>query len=201
VSANVAVIHYSSTGNVHALAEAVCEGAEKAGAEVRLRKVAELAPQDAIEANDEWKAHAEATRDLPEASHDDLLWADAVVFGSPTRYGVMTSQLKQFIDSSGPLWAEGKLADKVYSAFTSSQTPHGGQESTILSIANVFYHWGGVIVPPGYADPIQFEAGNPYGASHVSASGKPGDAQLDAARFQGRRVAEVAEALKKGLQN
>lgn len=199
MTTNVAVIHYSATGNVHTLAEAEVEGAQKAGADVRLLKVAELAPAEAIEENDAWKAHADATKELPEASPDDMLWADAVIFGSPTRYGAMTSQLKQFIDQLGPLWAEGKLVDKVYSAFTSSQTKHGGQESTILSINNAFYHWGGVIVGPGYADPIQFEHGNPYGASHVSGSGGPGDTELEAARFQGRRVADIATALKFGL--
>ncbi|HET7326486.1 MAG TPA: NAD(P)H:quinone oxidoreductase [Nocardioidaceae bacterium] len=200
MTTNVAVIHYSSTGNVHALAQAEVDGAQKAGAETRLLKVAELAPAEAIEANEEWKAHAEATQDLAEASPDDMLWADAVIFGSPTRYGAMTSQLKQFIDQLGPLWAEGKLVDKVYSAFTSSQTNHGGQESTILSINNAFYHWGGVIVGPGYADPIQFEHGNPYGASHVSGAGGPGRVETEAARFQGQRVAQIATALKRGLR-
>jgi NAD(P)H dehydrogenase (quinone) len=197
---HVAVIHYSATGNVHALADAVAEGAQKAGAETRVLRVAELAPAEAIEANEEWKAHHERTKDLPEATPDDMLWADAVVFGSPTRYGAMTSQLKQFIDQLGPLWMNGDLEDKVYSSFTSTQTRHGGQESTILSMNNTFYHWGGVIVGPGYTDAVQFESGNPYGTSHVSGAGAPGETEVKAARHQGRRVAEMAAALKRGKQ-
>ena len=146
--AKIAVIYYSQTGNVHALATAIKEGAEKAGAEVRLRRVRELAPASAIESNPGWKAHAEATADIAEASHDDLEWADGVVFGTPTRYGLPTAQLKQFIDTSGPLWQAGKLANKVYSVFVSAGTKHGGLESTALALSNTFYHWGGVIVPP-----------------------------------------------------
>lgn len=110
---NIAVIYYSSTGNVHALAEAVAEGATKAGAEVRLRRVAELAPAEAIDANDGWRAHADATAAVPVASLDDLRWADGFAFGSPTRYGNVSAQLKQFLDTTGPLWAAGELSDKV----------------------------------------------------------------------------------------
>ena len=93
---------------------------------------------------------------------------------------------------------QGKLADKVYSAFTASSTAHGGQESTILALSNAFYHWGGIIVPPGYTDPIQFQTGNPYGTSHVAGGGPPGDVALEAARYQARRVVDVAAALKAG---
>src|SRR4051794_17008089 len=143
---NAAVIYYSATGNVYALAQAVATGAEKAGAEVRLRKVRELAPDEAIASNEGWKAHALETRAVAEAELDDLEWADVVIFGTPTRYGNMAAQLKQFIDTSGPFWAAGKLADKVYSGFVSTGTAHGGQESTLLALANTFYHWGGIIV-------------------------------------------------------
>ncbi|MFF9817572.1 NAD(P)H:quinone oxidoreductase [Streptomyces sp. NPDC014006] len=197
-SVNVAIIYYSSTGTVHTLAQAAAEGAEKAGAEVRLRKVAETAPPEAVGARPEWARHLEDTADVPEATHGDLEWADAVLFGTPTRFGNPAGQLRAFIDTTGPLWFQGKLADKVYSAFTASNTAHGGQESTLLALANTFYHWGGVIVPPGYTDPVQFRSGNPYGTSHVAGDGPPGEVVLQAARHQARRVAETAAALKAG---
>lgn len=121
-----------------------------------------------------------------------------MLFGTPTRFGTPSGQLKAFIDTAGVLWREGKLADKVYSAFTASGTAHGGQESTILALGNVFYHWGGIIVPPGYTDPIQYQAGNPYGTSHVAGEGPPGDVALEAARYQARRVVDTTAALKAG---
>jgi NAD(P)H dehydrogenase (quinone) len=195
---NVAVIYYSATGNVHALAQAAAEGAEKAGAHVRLRKVAETAPPEAISANPAWAQHLQDTADVAEAGHDDLAWADAVLFGTPTRFGSPANQLRQFIDTTGPLWYQGKLADKVYSAFTASNTAHGGQESTLLAQGNTFYHWGGIIVPPGYTDPIQFESGNPYGTSHVAGDGSPSEVTLQAARHQARRVVDTAASLKAG---
>jgi NAD(P)H dehydrogenase (quinone) len=195
---NVAVIYYSATGTVHALAQAVAEGAEKAGAHVRLRRVAETAPPQAINARPEWAQHLQDTADVVEACHDDLEWADAVLFGTPTRFGNPASQLRAFIDTTGPLWYFGKLADKVYSAFTASNTAHGGQESTLLALGNTFHHWGGVIVPPGYTDPIQFQSGNPYGTSHVAGDGPPDEVARQAARHQARRVVDTAAALKAG---
>ena len=196
----VAVIYYSATGNVHALAEAVREGAEKAGADVRVRKVAELAPDEAIRRNEAWATHVQATVDVPEATKSDLLWADAVVLGTPARYGLPAAPLKQFLDTTGGLWEQGLLADKVYAAFTSSATRHGGQESTLLALSNTFYHWGGYIVPPGYTDPVQFEAGNPYGVGHVSDDGATpvGDVESAAAAYLGRRVATVTRRLLAG---
>ncbi|MGW6500640.1 NAD(P)H:quinone oxidoreductase [Nonomuraea angiospora] len=195
---NLAIIYYSATGTIHALARAAAEGAEKAGAHVRLRKVAETAPPEAIGANPAWGRHIEDSADVAEAGLDDLVWADAVLFGTPTRFGNPASQLRAFIDTTGPLWFQGLLADKVYSAFTASNTAHGGQESTLLALGNTFYHWGGIIVPPGYTDPIQFQSGNPYGTSHVSGDGAPGDVPLDAARYQARRVVDTAASLKAG---
>ncbi len=195
---NVAIIYYSSTGTVHALAQAVAEGAEKAGARVRLRRVAETAPPEAVDSNPAWARHLQDAAEIAEAGLDDLDWADATLFGSPTRFGNPSSQLRAFIDTTSPLWQEGRLADKVYSAFTASGTAHGGQESTILALANTFYHWGGIIVPPGYTDPVQFQTGNPYGTSHVAGEGPPGEVVLRAAHHQGRRVVEVAAALKAG---
>lgn len=199
-SVNIAIIHYSATGNVHALAQAAADGAEKTGANVRFRKVKELAPADAINANQAWSKHVEESSGIPEAELDDLRWADAVIFATPTRFGNPASQLKAFIDTTGPLWREGELADKVYSAITASGTLHGGQESTILALSNVFYHWGGIIVPPGYTDPVPFRTDNPYGTSHVASSGPPNEVTLDAARYQARRVVDTAAALKAGRQ-
>ena len=197
----VSVVYYSATGSVHALARAAAGAAEKAGAEVRLRKVHELAPQEAIDSNEGWSKHALETQDVAEATLDDLDWADAILLGTPTRYGLPTAQLKQFIDQTGPLWGTGKLVNKVVSSFTSAGTPHGGQETTIVALNNTFYHWGAIIVPPGYADPIQFQAGNPYGTSHVSNNGAtpPGDVELAAIAFQATRATEIAAALKRGL--
>ena len=133
------------------------------------------------------------TEDVPEAELADLEWADAYIFGTPTRFGNVSAQLKQFIDTTGGLWFEGKLADKVVSGFTSAQNPHGGQESTLLSLYNVFAHWGAILVTPGYTDPVLFEAGgNPYGASSTE---EPTEQELAAARYLGRRVAEKAALL------
>jgi len=190
----IAIIYYSATGTTYQLARAVAEGAEAAGAEVRFRKVHELAPEKAIASNQGWSAHRLETQDVVEASNADLEWADAIIFGTPTRYGLPTAQLKQFLDATGGLWVKGALVNKICSSFTSTGTPHGGQETTIVNLNTTFYHWGAIIVGPGYADPIQFQSGNPYGASFTSNNGalKPDEVALAAARFQGRRVAEVA---------
>jgi NAD(P)H dehydrogenase (quinone) len=197
MATKVAIIYYSSTGNVYKLAQAIKEGAEGAGAEVRFRKVHELAPEEAIKSNQGWADHVQETQDVPEADTSDLDWADAFVFGTPTRFGNVSAQLKQFIDTAGPLWAEGKLADKVASGFTSAGNAHGGQESTLLSMYNVFMHWGSIIVPQGYtADEVFAAGGNPYGVSSTDGGERgPSEEELAAARYQGRRVAEKASAL------
>jgi NAD(P)H dehydrogenase (quinone) len=194
MSVKVAVIYYSATGTTFQLARAVEQGASEAGAEVRFRKVHELAPEEAIATNQGWAAHRLESQDVVEATTDDLAWADAIIFGTPTRYGLPTAQLKQFIDTTGKLWAAGELLNKVCSSFTCSATPHGGQETTIVNLNTTFYHWGAIIVGPGYADPIQFQSGNPYGVSFTSNNGalKPDETALAAARFQGKRVAEIA---------
>jgi NAD(P)H dehydrogenase (quinone) len=172
----LAVIYYSSTGTLQAMAERVAKAGEKAGADVRLRQVAETAPPEAIAANPAWGRHLDATRNEPKATGDDVAWADAVLFGSPARYGNVSAQLKQFLDSMGPLWGQGLLADKAYAGFTSSMTKRGGQESSLLALYNTIYHFGGIIVPPGYTDPVKLVDGNPYGVSHVS--GPTNDAPL-----------------------
>lgn len=198
--AKVAIIYYSATGTTYELAKAVEEGAREAGAETKLLKVKETAPEAAINSNEGWKKNIEATKDIPEATTDDLEWADAIVFGTPTRYGGASSQLRAFIDTTGGLWGKGALIDKIGSSFTSAATAHGGHENTILSLNSVFYHWGMIIVSPGYNDPIQFQMGNPYGVSHTSGNGTipPDETALVAARFQGRRVAEVTNQFLKG---
>ncbi|MAQ13969.1 MAG: NAD(P)H dehydrogenase [Sandaracinus sp.] len=195
---NVAVIYYSSTGTNYQMAQAVAEGAKAAGADVRVRIVQETAPKEAVESRDDWKAFVEKTKDEPKASLDDLEWADAVVFGTPTRFGNMAAQLKAFVDTTGGLWFNGKLANKVYAGFTSAQNPNGGQESTLLALYNMFYHWGGYIVTPGYTDPLTFASGgNPYGPSvTVGSDGDdPTEADLTHAKYLGKRVTETAAKL------
>ncbi|MFG3407656.1 NAD(P)H:quinone oxidoreductase [Streptomyces sp. NPDC048142] len=198
---NVAVIYYSSTGTVATIAKAIAGDAERAGAQVRLRRAAELAPQAAIDSNPAWAENVARTADIPEVSQDDMAWADAVIFGSPTRYGNVTAQLKQFIDTLGGMWQAGQLADKVYSGFTSSSTAHGGQESTLLALYNTIHHFGGILVAPGYTDPTKFVDGNPYGTSHVAGQGDipVGEQTLTAARVQAERVVKFTRAIKAGL--
>ncbi|MEU5874716.1 NAD(P)H:quinone oxidoreductase [Glycomyces sp. NPDC047369] len=193
----LAVIHYSQTGNVYEMARTAAREGQDAGAEVRLRKVRELAPPEAIASNEAWANHFEASADVQEATLDDLDWADAVLWGTPTRYGLPTAQIKQFVDTTGPLWQQGKLADKVMSTFTSTQTSHGGQESTILAMNNTFYHWGAIIVSPGYTDPLQFdvEIGNPYGASHIGLKGPVSEKNRVAVAIQTKRVVAIARRL------
>lgn len=153
-----------------------------------------LARNSAVRPSSRFATHRLESQHVVEASLDDLAWADAIVFGTPTRYGLLTAQLKQFLDTTGSLWAQGALVNKICSAFTTAGSAHGGQETTIVNLNITFYHWGAIIVGPGYADPIQFKAGNPYGASFMSNNGalKPDETALASARFQGRRVAELA---------
>lgn len=198
---NVSVIYYSATGNVHKLAERAAQAAEQAGAEVRLRKVHELAPEEAIASNEGWNQHRLETADLPEATADDIVWADAVLFGTPTRYGNVAAQLKQFLDTLGPQWQAGELANKVYTGFVSTATAHGGQETTLIAMANSFYHFGGIIVPPGYTDPSKFQDGNPYGASNISGgSTEPSEQDLTAVAYSATRATTIAAQLKRGRQ-
>ncbi len=194
-AARVAVIYYSATGNVHKLAHALAEGAEAEGAEVRLRHVEELASEMLISRNQYWGRHRSEVADEPVATLGDLEWADGVALGTPTRFGNVAAQLKQFMDQAGRLWQEGKLADRVGTGFTASMTPHGGQESTILALNNSLYHWGMLILPVGYTVREVFAAGgNPYGTSYTSGKNVLGpDAKaLAVASFQGRRLARYA---------
>lgn len=197
----IAVVFYSATGNVAALAEALAEGARKEGAEVRVRPVRELAPPDAVAANPRWQAWVDGHPYDTDASLDDLDWADGIALGSPTRFGGPAGQLKEFLDSTGGLWAKGKLVDKVGTAFTSSSTKHGGLESTILAMNNIFYHWGSIVLPLGYTDPSVLESGNPYGGSFVSRKSAPPDEEaLGACRVQGARLARITAQLVAGRE-
>ena len=196
MTTKLAIIYYSSTGTVDAMARRAAQTAEKAGAEVRLRHVAETAPDEAIESQDEWAEHRSEMEGEPVADPDDLVWADAVLLGTPTRFGSATSQLQAFIDTLGPLWQEGGLADKVYAGFTATQTEHGGQETTLLSLYTNFIHWGGIIVAPGYTDEVKFADGNPYGAGKVTADSTDLDeTDLDAIDHLVERALHVAERL------
>jgi len=191
----IAVIYYSATGNVHRLAHAVAEGAEAEGAEVRLRHVEELFSELLISQNQHWGRHRSEVEDNLVATLHDLEWADGVAFGTPTRFGNVAAQLKQFMDQAGHLWQEGKLADRVGTSFTASMTSHGGQESTILALNNTLYHWGMIILPLGYTVREVFAAGgNPYGTSYTSGKRVEGpDARaLALARYQGQRLARYA---------
>ncbi len=196
----LAVIYYSSTGTNYQLAQWAAEGAREAGAEVKIVKVRELAPESAIASNPAWKAHAEATKNVPEAILDDLEWADAFIFSTPTRYGNVPAQMKQFLDMTGGLWAQGKLANKVVSAMSSASNPHGGQEQTILSLYTTMFHWGAIIAAPGYTDPVLFGAGgNPYGTSvTVNQEGKMVEDVEQAVKHQAKRTVTVAQWVKSG---
>ena len=198
---NLAVIYYSATGTTYDMARTIESAAKEAGAEVRFRKVKELAPEEAIQSNEGWGEHLRKTEDVELASNDDLEWADAIIFGTPVRYGLPSAQLKQFIDGTGSLWQQGKLGNKVVSSFTSAATQHGGQETTLVALNNTFYHWGAIIVPTGYLDPIQFESGNPYGTSFTSNNGQldPDETTNKAATYQAKRVVQIAGAVKRGM--
>jgi NAD(P)H dehydrogenase (quinone) len=193
----IAVVYYSATGNVHAIAEALAKGATGAGAEVRLRRVEETVPDHVVDRDPEWRAHREATADIPVATLDDLTWADGYALGTPTRYGNVAAQLKQFIDRTGGIWEAGHLADKPFTGFTSTAEVHGGQESTLLALYHVAHHWGSIIVPTGYVDYdlIHAAGGNPYGLSTVAGSDGPPEEVLAAAVHQGARLARITAAL------
>jgi NAD(P)H dehydrogenase (quinone) len=196
--ARIAVIYYSATGHVHGLAHAVGEGAEAEGAQVRVRHVEELASELLVSQNQHWGRHRSEVEDEPAATLEDLAWADGAAFGTPTRFGNVAAQLKQFMDQAGGLWQEGRLADRVGTSFTSSMTAHGGQESTILALNNTLYHWGMLILPLGYTASEVFNAGgNPYGSSWTSGKtvGGPNARALAVARYQGQRLARYAEVI------
>lgn len=193
------IVYYSSYGTNHRMAEIAADAARDAGAEVRLRRARETAPDDVVESQEAWAEHLDETQHIPEAEPDDMAWADAFLFSAPTRYGGAASQMRAFIDTLGPLWQEGKLADKPASAMTSAQNTHGGQETTLQTLYITFMHWGAILVPPGYsAESVYGSGGNPYGVS-VTAGGEGITDEVEAAiRHQARRLVEVTARLARG---
>lgn len=194
----VLVVFYSRNGSTELLAQAVADGAAAAGAEVRMRRAREVVGADVMRQAPGWAESATEMNARYEAPTEvDAEWADAIVFGTPTRFGAISTELKAYIDGLGGLWFQGKLNGKVGSVFGSTSSMHGGNESTLLSIYTPMAHLGLIIVPLGYADAAMFKAGTPYGATHVSKldSVKPDEDHLAVARFQGRRVTAVARAL------
>lgn len=199
----VLVVYYSMYGHIYRMAEAVAEGArEVPGAEVRVRRVPETLPEDVLGkmgALDSLKAQAH----IPVATMEDLSWADGIIFGTPTRFGNMCGQMRQFLDATGQLWATGALVGKAGSVFTSSATQHGGQESTILTFHVTLLHQGMVVVGLPYAFQGQMRVdeitgGSPYGASTIAGGGgerQPTENDLAAARYQGKHVAQIAGKL------
>ncbi len=196
--AKVLVLYYSSWGHIEQMAYAAAEGAREAGAEVVVKRVPELVPTEIAQA-----AHYKTDQKAPIATVEELPEYDAIIIGTPTRYGTMTAQMKNFLDQTGGLWAQGKLIGKVGSVFTSTATQHGGQEATILTTLPVLLHHGMVVVGLPYSfqgqmGVDQIRGGSPYGASTIAAgdgSRQPSEIDLDGARFQGKHVAQIAAKL------
>ncbi|PRD40006.1 UNVERIFIED_CONTAM: NAD(P)H dehydrogenase (quinone) [Trichonephila clavipes] len=191
----LAIVFYSTYSTNLQMARIAAEAAEAAGAEVRLRRVAETAPAEVVNGQEAWKATLDKMQDIPVATPEDMEWANAYLFSAPTRFGQAPSQMRAFIDTLGGLWFKGALSGKPISAMTSAQNPHGGQEATILGLYTTFAHWGSIIVPPGYTDQAIFAAGgNPYGYSHTQ--GKDFDDNAKAAiGHQARRLVDIAAKL------
>ncbi len=207
---NVLVTFYSAYGHTHKMAQAVQEGAAGVrNVEVRVRRIPELeAARGAMQGQDAYRQAQEAMDDVPDVTHDDLRWADGVVWGTPTRYGNMTAQMKQFIDTTGPLWQKGELEDKATGVFTSTATIHGGQETTIITSLVPLLHLGMVFVGTPYGQNPQIMTtegigGSPYGPATIAGgdgSRQPVEDELTTARNLGARVARVAARLK-GMRN
>lgn len=197
--AKILVLYYSSYGHIEEMAYAAAEGARSAGAEVTVKRVPETVPREIAE-----KSHYKLDQKAEVATIGELPDYDAILFGTPTRFGNMCAQMKSFIDQGGGLWAQGKLNGKVGGVFTSSATQHGGQESTILTFFPVLMHWGFIIVGLPYSFQGQMGVtevmGNsPYGASTIAdgdGSRRPSAVELDGARYQGRHLAEITVKLK-----
>lgn len=196
--AKVLVLYYSSYGHIETMAKAVAEGARSAGASVDIKRVPELVPEEVAKAS-----HFKLDQDAPVAKVEDLVNYDAIIVGAGTRFGTVASQLRNFLDQTGGLWFQGKLIGKIGSAFTSSATQHGGQESTILGLIPTFLHHGMVYVGLPYSFQGQMgieevKGSSPYGASTITdgdGSRQPSEVELQAARFQGAHVAGIATKL------
>lgn len=196
--ARVLIAFYSRSGSVEALARAMAEGAQEAGADVRLRRAREVVGEDVMAQGKGWLDQARRMNALYEApAKDDAEWADAILLGTPCYFGAVATELKAFLDQLGPQWKEGALAGKVGGAFAAASWNHGGTEVTTMSLYVPMAHLGMVIVPPGYTDPAMLEGGSPYGASAIVGAhdGAPAETDLNAARHQGRRTAAIAGAL------
>jgi len=198
MSAKILIAFYSRGGATEALAHAIAAGATAAGAEIRLRRARELVGPEVMAHVPGWADTAARMNAAYEApTPDDADWADAIILGSPTRFGSPSSELRAYVEQLGGLWFQGKLNGKAGSAFTTTQSFHGGNEGTILQLYATLAHLGLIIVPTGYADPSLFKAGTPYGASAVTGSTPlPTEDDLAVARFQGHRVASVAAKLR-----
>ncbi|MBI1892211.1 MAG: NAD(P)H:quinone oxidoreductase [Burkholderiales bacterium] len=203
MATRIQIVFYSMYGHIHQMAEAVAQGAKKvAGAEVSLFQVPELVPDHILESSGAKKAR-EAFADIPVAKVDQLVDADAIIFGTPTRYGNMCAQMRNFLDQTGGLWMKGSLVGKIGSAFTSTASQHGGQETTLVSFHSTLLHLGMVIVGVPYAEKRllsmdEVTGGTPYGASTISAgdgSRMPSENELAIARYQGQHVAELAQRM------
>jgi NAD(P)H dehydrogenase (quinone) len=197
--ANILISFYSRNGTIESLAKAIAEGAQAAGGSVRLRRARELVSAEAMAKAPGWTENAARMNAAYEAPTEaDAEWADAIIFGTPTRFGIVCSELKAYMDSLGGLWGQGKLAGKVGSAFSASSSLHGGNESTILSLYAPMAHFGMIIVPTGYADPAMFKAGTPYGATAATGRDRRPitDDEKNVGIWQGRRVAQIAAALR-----
>jgi len=196
--ARVLVLYYSTYGHIETMAQAGAEGAREAGAQVDIKRVPELIPEDVAR-----EKGMKTDQAAPIATPDDLADYDAILFGTPTRFGMMASQMCSFLDQCGGLWMSGKLIGKVGGAFTSTASQHGGQESTILSFHTTLLHLGMVVVGLPYSFQGQLTldevaGGSPYGATTIAAgagSRQPSAIELDGARFQGRHAAEIAAKL------
>ena len=194
----VLVLYYSSYGHVEKMAEAIAEGARGTGAQVDIKRVPELVPEDVAKSS-----HFKLNQAAPVAKVDDLADYDAVILGAPTRFGRMPAQMANFLDQAGGLWSKGVLNGKVGGAFTSTATQHGGQETTLFSMITTLMHLGYVIVGLNYGFAGQMKldevtGGSPYGASTIAGSDgsrQPSQNELDAARYQGKQIAEVAAKL------
>jgi len=197
----VLVVFYSRTGHTARLADAIAEGAGSIpSTSVVLRRIADLAPEHVIAAQPKWLE----SRDRLAAEYEtlsgvhELVEHDALILGTPTRFGVVSAELKHVLDQAGGLWAKGAFVDKVGAAFTTVQTPHGGHETTLFSIMTVMANLGMILVPPGYTDRAVFSAGSPYGATSTTGTGGATEADLAVARVQGARVARVTSWLAAG---
>jgi NAD(P)H dehydrogenase (quinone) len=206
MAAKIQIVFYSMYGHVYQLAEAVAAGArEVEGVEVALYQVPELVPDDVLERMGAKSARAAFAR-IPVAKPEQLAEADAIIFGTPTRFGNMCAQMRNFLDQTGRLWMEGKLIGKVGSVFTSTATQHGGQETTITSFHSTLLHHGMIVVGVPYSEQGlmnmgEITGGTPYGASTLAGgdgSRQLTENELKIARFQGRHVAQIARKLTAG---